>query len=355
MSAYRCLVETIDTLLLLGLPASRKSEIRRYLAHVDPAIATRDFRLGPTVHLDDYPYVHLMRRVAQEVRAAGADPVFFASDEDSMLEPRDWGTLARLLAQDYAALAKGDSVPKRPAAHLLARCDEARVGVGVTPVTDQIPGKVLDRVIAALNRECAEFFAELGAQLARYNESATVIVELARGGPRSTPMPLPEPLGYSYTLAALGDAMLSRASILHVRVSHEQSRHRNRERARSGLEGDASILYHGVPEGVMVHDYGVDDMPQLIEDGGGKVLVRTDDATHRLSVAVFDNENDHTSFLRKDLPTEGSGGVADRRGRCRPRGVALSFASPGEHLPLSEAQSERQQPLALSHSLWLFA
>ena len=293
-------MNTIDTLLLLGLPASGKSEIRRYLTHVDPALAAADFRLGPTVHLDDYPYVHLMRRVAQEVRAAGADPVFFASDEDSMLEPRDWGTLARLLAQDYEALGKAGLVPERPAAHLLERCDRARVAVGVAPVTDQMGGNVLDRVIGAVNGECAEFFAELVAQQARYDSSSTVVVEFARGGPQGASLPLPEPLGYSYTLAALGDAILSRASILHVRVSHEQSQHRNRERARSGLEDDASILYHGVPELVMVHDYGVDDMSQLIEDGGGKVTVTTDDANHHLPIAVFDNEKDHTSFLRKD-------------------------------------------------------
>ena len=54
--------EIIDILLLLALPASGKSEVRRYLANLTPAQCRDDFHLGPTVQLDDYPYVHMMRR-----------------------------------------------------------------------------------------------------------------------------------------------------------------------------------------------------------------------------------------------------------------------------------------------------
>src|SRR5438093_10001146 len=79
--------EIIDVLLLLALPASGKSEVRRYLASLSPEQCRGDFHLGPTVQLDDYPYVHMMRRVSQELRKQGADGVFFDSDELPMKEP----------------------------------------------------------------------------------------------------------------------------------------------------------------------------------------------------------------------------------------------------------------------------
>ena len=74
------MARSIDTLLLLALPASGKSELRRYLAHLDPQVAEEDLHLGPTVQLDDYPYVHMMRRIAQELASMGEDPVFFTDD-----------------------------------------------------------------------------------------------------------------------------------------------------------------------------------------------------------------------------------------------------------------------------------
>src|SRR5439155_10257299 len=94
----------IDVLLLLALPASGKSEVRRYLAHLTPEQCRDDFHIGPTVQLDDYPCVHMMRRVSQELRARGQDGVFFDSDDQPMKEPRDWGTLVELLNEDYADL-----------------------------------------------------------------------------------------------------------------------------------------------------------------------------------------------------------------------------------------------------------
>ena len=92
--------DTLEVLLLLALPASGKSEVRRYLAHLTPQQCRDEFHLGPTVQLDDYPYVHLMRRISQELRRRGADGAFFDSDEQPMKESRDWGTLIELLNED---------------------------------------------------------------------------------------------------------------------------------------------------------------------------------------------------------------------------------------------------------------
>src|SRR5262249_51797962 len=68
----------IDVLLLFALPAAGKSEVRRYLASLNPQQRRDELHLGPTVQLDDYPYVHMMRRVSQELRKRGADGIFFA-------------------------------------------------------------------------------------------------------------------------------------------------------------------------------------------------------------------------------------------------------------------------------------
>ena len=51
----------------------------------------------------------------------------------------------------------------------------------------------------------------------------------------------------------------------------------------------------------MLGDYGSDDLPWLIEEGGGEAVpVETDGSPSRVPVAVFDNRSDHTSFLRED-------------------------------------------------------
>ena len=53
----------LDVLLLLALPASGKSEARTYLASLSPEECEQHFGIGHTVQLDDFPYVHIMRRV----------------------------------------------------------------------------------------------------------------------------------------------------------------------------------------------------------------------------------------------------------------------------------------------------
>ena len=70
------MAEILDVLLLLALPASGKSEVRRYFASLTPEQCRNDFHMGPTVQLDDYPYVHMMRRVSQELRKSGGAAAF---------------------------------------------------------------------------------------------------------------------------------------------------------------------------------------------------------------------------------------------------------------------------------------
>lgn len=291
----------LDVVLLLALPASGKSEVRRYLAGLAPEACRRDMRLGPTAQLDDYPYVHLMRRVSQELRRLGRDGVFFDSDDLPMKEPRDWGTLIELLNEDFDALvAARRTEPATAAGWLLDRYDAARARVGATAAFGALPADVRRSLEAALEDEARTLVADLNAARPASLEGRTVVIEFARGGPDGASPPLPAPLGYAYSLATLSDAILERASILYVWVTPEESRRKNTERTDPNDPG--SILHHGVPMAVMLGDYGTDDMAWLIEhsDVPGTVRVESRGRVHHLPVERFDNRVDKTSFVRAD-------------------------------------------------------
>jgi len=302
---------SIDTLLLLALPASGKSEIRRYLEYLDPDVARDEFHLGPTVQLDDYPYVHLMRRIAEELKVMGEAPVFFADGASPFLEPLDWGTLVHLLNDDYRMLGASPSRPDSAARWAFGRFDDARRAVGADPAFEGVTKSVLGRLSTVLEDEAMGMWQDLASTASAWNRGDTVVIEFARGGPDGASLPLDPPYGYAYSLAQLSDEIRSRSSILYVWVTPEESRRRNDERARPGRDGDASILHHGVPEAVMLGDYGTDDLPWLIEAGGGS-CVRVGDApdTTAIPVAVFDNRVDHTSFLRAEPEDWPAGKVA---------------------------------------------
>jgi hypothetical protein len=114
--------------------------------------------------------------------------------------------------------------------------------------------------------------------------------------------PYAEPYGYGNALAALAPEILERAVVLYVWVTPEESRRRNRERARPGREGDASILNHGTSERVMRLEYADDDIAWLLDhaDRSGCITVRGHGRRFHLPTVRFDNRADHTSFLRDD-------------------------------------------------------
>jgi hypothetical protein len=293
--------QTIDVLLLLALPASGKSEIRRYLHTLSPERCRDDFHLGPTVQLDDYPYVHMMRRVSQELRKRGADGVFFDSDEQPMKQPLDWGVLVELLNEDFEDVRlKRRPAPGAASAWLFDRFDAARRKVGAPPALAGVPAALRSEVGKALEEEAAALLRDKNAGVPESLEGRTVVIEAARGGPDGATLPLPAPLGYRYSLSRFSDAILSRASILYVWVTPEESRRKNHERTDPNDPG--SILHHGVPMAVMLGDYGCDDMEWLIQhsDRPDTVRVETRGRTHYLPVARFDNRVDKTTFVRAE-------------------------------------------------------
>jgi hypothetical protein len=291
----------LDVVLLLALPASGKSEVRRYMASLTPAQCRDEFHMGPTVQLDDYPYVHMMRRVSQELRTRGHDGVFFDSDELPMKEPRDWGTLVELLNEDFDdLLQRRRPSPASAATWLLDRFDAARRRVGAPQALAALPANVRAGLVATLEKEAGQLLADKNAGIPDSLEGRTIVIEAARGGPDRAALPLPAPLGYRYSLATFSDAILSRASILYVWVTPEESRRKNTERTDPNDPG--SILHHGVPTAVMLGDYGCDDMEWLIQhsDRPDTVRIETRGAAYHLPVARFDNRVDKTTFVRAD-------------------------------------------------------
>ncbi|MCP3973795.1 MAG: hypothetical protein GY720_04810 [bacterium] len=304
----------IPTLLLLALPASGKSELRRYLLSVPPGRAAEDLGLDRSVQLDDYPYVHLMRRISEELHRLDEHPTFFASGATPFIDPLDWGTLIHLVNEDYEALHLGvDPEPSSTAEWLLHRIDRARACVGLPPTLDHVSATGRAALASLIETDAAVLWSDRHDVIVQGHEEATVVIEFARGGPDGTTPPIDAPHGYAYALSQLSPEILDTASILYVWVTPEESRRRNDERARPGRDGDASILHHGVPETVMRQDYGIDDMMWLIEtsDRPGTVRVEADETDHYLPVAVFDNRADKTSFLRADPHEWSAAAVAD--------------------------------------------
>ncbi len=293
----------IDILLLLALPASGKSELRRYMETLSPDASLDDLHIGPTVQLDDYPYVHMMRRIGEEVREAGDTPLFFRSNDEPFLDPGDWATLTHLLNADFAELADppDEIVTGTAAQWLFSRIDNARGLAGLPTAIGGLKPMTQKRLFGALEHEAREFFDNKKAAIPGDLAGKTVVIEFARGGPEDSQLPLPVPYGYQHALSQLSDEILRRAAILYVWVEPEESRQKNRDRAVPGRDGDASILHHGVPEAVMRNDYGTDDLMWLLAQGGGSfVFVEKGQDRFAIPTGVFDNRADLTSFLRAD-------------------------------------------------------
>ena len=287
--------------------------MRRYLGSLSADRAAEELGLGRSVQLDDYPYVHLMRRIAAELRHLYEPPVFFASDETPFLEAGDWGTLIHLVNEDYADLRLPEEPePSSAAAWLLERMDRAREQVGLPPVLGNVGNGEREILALAVEEDARHLWLDRRAVMASDPAGATVVIEFARGGPEGATLPLEGPHGYQYSLSQLSPGILTNASILYVWVTPEESRRRNVERAQPGIGDDASILHHGVPETVMRQDYGTDDMMWLVEqsDRPGTIRVEAHGVSYHVPVAIFDNRVDKTSFLRADIEAWPAGAVA---------------------------------------------
>ncbi len=290
-----------DTLLLLALPASGKSEVRHFMRHGGDEKSVQTYHLGDTVQLDDFPYVHFLRVVDESLESLGRERIFYADEEASFTERRDWGTLLQLVNQDYIVMTHLDMpTPPAGADHLFVRIDQARTAVGAATVFDamdpDLRGLLADRLSGEADRLNNEIFGRRPSDL----NGKTIVIEFARGGPDGASMPLPSTYGYSYAFSQLSEAILERAAVLYIWVTPEESRRKNR--ARCDPDDPGSILNHMCPEEVMLNEYGSCDMEHLLETSGrsGTVTVEAHGRRFQLPVARFDNRHDLTTFVRDE-------------------------------------------------------
>lgn len=307
----------LDTILLFALPASGKSEVRKYMEGLPPERCREELHMGSTLQLDDYPYVHLMHRIDDELHRRGHDYVFYAGPTRPFRDPYEWGTLIELLNEDFDDLVAGRVAEPASAAQLLFdRLDAARAAVGLPRALDELTHRLRREVAQALEAECADELAAKNRTMRQDKTGKTIVIEAARGGPNGSAFPIVPPRGYQYALSRLSPAILARASILYVWVTPEESRRKNVERGRPDAQG--SILFHSVPLEVMLGEYGCDDMEWLIGQSDRPDTVKIDrvvetvgaDGTTRSVLKTFyvpvgrvDNRADLTSFVREPRDT----------------------------------------------------
>lgn len=290
------------TVLLLALPASGKSEVRNFMANMDPEILKNDFHIGANLQLDDFPYVHFMRRVDEELQKRDVERIFYASPADPFNTSKDWGTLTLLLNEDYETLK--NRVPldtESYAMNLFARIDNAAMKLGINPRIAALDDEVLFDIAEALEDDAREISHFVENQFTDDFDNKTLIIECARGGPDGAEMPLKDGYGYIYTLPLLSDEILNDAAILYIWVTPEESRRKNQERANPDDPG--SNLFHGVPIKVMLDEYGCDDMSYLVEQSDVTNTVKVEKkngSSWNVPIGIFDNRVDKTSFLRAD-------------------------------------------------------
>lgn len=293
--------KTIKTVLLLALPASGKSEVRKYLDNLSTDECREHFHMGLTVQLDDFPYVHFMRRIDEVLKELGNEYVFYHAPDKNFKDPLVWGALIEMLNQDYQNLVnKPPMTPPSPARYLFWRIDSAMDKVGGEMLLKKLPIHIQNKLADALDEEAGQLLKELRAAMPDTLEDKTVVIEFARGGADGSSFPLSDPFGYQYSLRMLSEEILESAAILYIWVTPEESRRKNSD--RTDPDNPGSILNHGVPIYVMMNDYGCDDMEYLLEqsDKENTVKVEAHGKTFYIPVGRFDNRNDLTTFLRRN-------------------------------------------------------
>lgn len=298
----------IKTLLLCALPASGKSETRKFLGSLSAEVLRDVYKIAETVQLDDYPYVDMFRSIDDVLQGLGMERMFFEASDKGFTNAYDWGTLMELINEDYLDLINKPTKPvvESPTQWMLARLDAARAKVGIKARLADLPAEAQAKLCAELDAKNQTLLDEKYDNIPETLEDKTVVIEFARGGAHGSEFPLEAPMGYQYSFSVLCPELLKSAACLYIWVTPEMSRAKNVARAQEKA-GDAATsanlsLNHGVPHSVMMNDYGVDDIDYLLKTSGVsdavKVTSTQDNKDYIIPLGRFDNRTDLTTFAR---------------------------------------------------------
>lgn len=290
--------DVFNVLLLQALPASGKSEVRNFMANMDPEILRKEFHVGENLQLDDFPYVFFMRRI-DEVLEEMNQPRIYYPGEDPFIDGRDWGTLSHLLNEDYHDLINRNVITcSSYAQYMFDRIDRASLATGLAPRISQLDENVRLQVAEKLEDLAKKMTLEKQQQYTDDLDGKTIIIENSRGGRDGSSMPLTGTQGYQYSLPNYCPEILENAAILYIWVTPEESRRKNI--ARCNPDDPGSNLNHMTPASVMMYDYGCDDMIYLkeISEKPDTVTVNSHGKKYYVPIAVIDNRVDLTTMFR---------------------------------------------------------
>ena len=309
--------KVLPILMFCALPASGKSESRRFFKSLTPEEMSQ-FHLGDSsTQVDDYPYVDALEKIDVFCKETLDTTIFKDPNTRLFLNGYEWGVLTYLINEDYLDLKKLDKkIPeefeKDPVKWLFDRYDAASEKTGKVPRRFEELEKKSDKTkFAEFKKKCFDLCKTLlhdkYDNIPESLEGKTIIFEFSRGGEKGSSFPLPAPYGYQYTLSLFDDEILNNATILYIWVTPEQSFNKNKQRALEGLQGKSQTvstqlsLNHGVPDTVMNHEYGVDDFEYLISQSkdGKYVPIIKNGKEFKVKAGRLDNRTDLTSDFRK--------------------------------------------------------
>jgi hypothetical protein len=215
--------ETFDVLVLIGRPASGKSEIITFLKTTPGDIRAREYRIANLDVIDDFPMLWTWFEEDHILSTALERPRIHTDDAGHFKHNDLWHLLIEKISLEYYKRWRDD-----PA----------------------------------------------------YHDHTTTIVEFARGS---------EYGGYAQAFGHLSDELLSRAAILYVHVSFEESFRKNRRRYNP--ERPDSILEHALPDDKLTRLYRGDDWNTFSARDPEYVTIRST----RVPYVVFENEDDVTT------------------------------------------------------------
>jgi len=227
-----------QNLLIWALPASGKSETLTFLRELDPNERLQRLHINNPVEIDDYQLVAEWFKSDDAREKNNLSRVYTGrrnAEGGGFKTQQQWNHLTMFLNLQYKALLAGN-----PNIH----------------------------------------------------SDSTVLLECARGGPENASFPLP--YGYEQVIHVLDNELLRNAVILYVKVSPEESKRRNR--ARHNPNDPLGTLGHMVPEKVMRDEYGCDDIHWLVSQSKDSGFINI--KGFNIPIAIFDNQEDKTSFIR---------------------------------------------------------